>query len=95
VPQIPTVVSPEYVAYPTMSPEKASEGYKAQGQAFEKAGNVADYGQQIFRALDRAETHVKLLQARNEIEDDINVAAVQLKDMGDPDSIEGLRGQIH
>ena len=67
MPQIPTVVAPEDVASPRMSPEIAGEPGMALARTGEALTRTADYGLQVEEHVRAAQEHLALLTAGNQI----------------------------
>ena len=101
MPQIPTVVAPEDVASPRMSPEIAGEPGMALARTGEALTRTADYGLQVEEHVRAAQEHLALLTAGNQITAAFNTYQEKLARSGDPDSLpdpeawkEGLKSQL-
>ena len=101
MPQIPTVVAPEQVAIPRMSPQIAGEP----GQALARTGEaLTRTGENILQTEEyvrRAQEHLALLTAGNQITAASNAYHETLAQSGDPDNLpdpeawkEGLKAQL-
>jgi hypothetical protein len=83
MPEIPRPPIPAGVGLPSISPQMAGAPYAAVGHAADEANKLALYTEDAFIRVQKAEDHVQMLEAQNEVQADKDSLLQSFKERGD------------